>query len=79
MACPGSRQLIDKVPPRPAGRYAEEGTMLHDVMHRVLSGEPFPEDLTEAQEDKIRFALAALDEIDPNKIGRASCRERVLR
>ena len=67
MACPGSRQLIDKVPPRPAGRYAEEGTMLHDVMHRVLSGEPFPEDLTEAQEDKIRFALAALEEIDPNK------------
>ena len=67
MACPGSRQLIDKVPPRPAGRYAEEGTMLHDVMHRVLSGEPFPEDLTEAQEDKIRFALAALEEIDPNR------------
>ena len=67
MACPGSRQLIDRVPPRPAGRYAEEGTMLHDVMHRVLSGEPFPEDLTEAQEDKVRFALAALDEIDPNK------------
>jgi hypothetical protein len=67
ISCPGSRQLIDKVPPRPAGRYAEEGTMLHDVMHRVLSGEPFPEDLTEAQEDKIRFALASLEEIDPNK------------
>ena len=67
ISCPGSRQLIDRVPPRPAGRYAEEGTMLHDVMHRVLSGEPFPEDLTEVQEDKVRFALAALDEIDPNK------------
>ena len=67
IACPGSRQLIDKVPPKPASRHAEEGTFLHDIMHRVLCGEDMPADLTEEQDAKIQFALAALDEIDPNK------------
>jgi len=68
IACPGSRQLIDKVPPRPASRHAEEGTLLHDVMHRVLNGEQSAlEDVTAEQRERIEFALASLDELDPDK------------
>ena len=70
IACPGSRQLVDRAPPKPTSNYAEEGTMLHEVMHRALCGDSVDDllaDLTEAQAEKIRFALAALDEIDPTK------------
>jgi hypothetical protein len=72
--CPGSVKLVQKMPPQPSSKYADEGTMLHDVISRILSdqsvvvGQYKYKDhvLThELYEEKITPALAALDEIDP--------------
>jgi len=77
--CPGSVALVQKVPPAPSSSYADEGTLLHHVIAAVLeTGKP-PEDflgtfyngieLTEDRlERKLLPALAALDEVDPDKM-----------
>lgn len=76
--CPGSVALVDTMPPQPSSSYADEGTLLHDVIAQVLEtdaspaqflgrkyqGIEFTEDLLER---KIISALKALDEIDPDK------------
>jgi hypothetical protein len=63
--CPGSRALVDKVPPRPSTSYAEEGTRLHNAMHAILSLDAKVEDFD--NHEKLQFALGALNEIDPNR------------
>lgn len=80
IACPGSVQLVQKMPPKPSSVYADTGTLLHDAMAQILR---FPEDpandvigmeyegieLTqELYDEKIAPALAALDEIDPDGV-----------
>jgi len=77
--CPGSVALVQKMPPKPSSSYADEGTLLHHVIAAVLeTGKP-PEDflgtfyngvaLTQDRlERKLLPALAALDEIDPDKV-----------
>ena len=76
MHCPGSVALSATVPPRPSSKYADEGTLLHDIIARVLEHSQPPsfylgteyegivltEDLIDR---KLAPALAALDEIDP--------------
>ena len=75
--CPGSVALVDKMPPKPSSSYADEGTLLHDTIADILDGKGVAEDylgrthegivLTEDLIDrKLRPALAALDEIDPD-------------
>jgi len=78
IACPGSVALVDTMPPQPSSSYADEGTLLHDIIAQVLEtdaspaqflgrkyeGVEFTEDLLER---KIIPALKALDEIDPDK------------
>jgi hypothetical protein len=63
--CPGSRALVETVPPKPTSKYAEEGTRLHNAMHAILSHgasvEEYPDN------DKIVQALAALDTIDAER------------
>ena len=77
MACPGSVALCQKMPERPSSRYADEGTLCHTIMEGVLAGDRAPTDylgdtlggvtVTEDLiERKIRPALEALSEIDPN-------------
>ena len=77
IACPGSVALVDTMPPQPSSSYADEGTLLHDIIAQVLEtdaspaqflgrmyqGVEFTEDLLER---KIIPALKALDEIDPD-------------
>ena len=63
--CPGSRALVDKAPPRPSTSYAEEGTRLHNAMHAILSLDAKVEDFD--NHEKLQFALAALNEIDPER------------
>lgn len=74
--CPGSVALVAKMPPQPSSSYADEGTLLHDTIADILGGVGAPEDylgrkyndivLTEDLIDrKLRVALAALDEVDP--------------
>ena len=79
IACPGSVALVGQMPPKPSSSYADEGTLLHDVISKLLDygegADPrqmlgsryadavLTEDLLER---KLLPALAALDEIDPN-------------
>jgi len=76
--CPGSVALVDKMPPQPSSSYADEGTLLHDVMAKLVDygdGADPQEMLGATYKDavltqdlldrKILPALAALDEIDP--------------
>jgi hypothetical protein len=76
--CPGSVALVQKMPPKPSSKYADEGTLLHNVMAELIMSEEPPdyyigtryEDqiLTlELVEEKIRPALLALDIIDPEQ------------
>ena len=77
IACPGSVALVDKMPPKPSSKYADEGTLLHDTIADILDGKGTPdsylgrkhEDVILTQElieDKLLPALRALDEIDPD-------------
>jgi hypothetical protein len=77
IACPGSVKLVQQMPPRPSSRYADEGTLCHSIMEAVLTRDVQPEEClgdtfgsaTVTQElidTKIRPAIAALSEIDPN-------------
>ena len=76
--CPGSVALVAKMPPKPSSKYADEGTLLHNVIAEiVMEGHPPEhylgtkyEDQILTQElidDKLKPALAALDQIDPNQ------------
>jgi len=76
--CPGSVALVQKMPPQPSNKYADEGTLLHNVIADIVMTDNPPEHylgtkyedqvLTqELIENKLVPALAALDEIDPTK------------
>ena len=76
IACPGSVKLCQTMPPKPSSRYADEGTLCHNIMNGVLTDDRKPEDFLgdtlgdititeELLETKVRPALRALDEIDP--------------
>jgi len=78
MNCPGSVALSATVPPKPSSTYADEGTLLHDVIAKVLDESQPPSHylgttyqsitLTEDLIDrKLAPALAALEEIDPGQ------------
>jgi hypothetical protein len=78
MACPGSVKLVQQMPPKPSSKYADEGTLLHDVIADILTTDRRPEsylgtvyeDITldlDLFDTKLRPALDALNEIDPNK------------
>ena len=75
IACPGSVALVDKMPPKPSSKYADEGTLLHDVIAKVLSSDDATfedflglqyEEITLTEdliERKLRPALASFDEL----------------
>jgi hypothetical protein len=78
MNCPGSVALVQKMPPQPSSSYADTGTLLHNMIALVLEFYEKPEDLLgstyrgitlcqEHLDNKIYPALAALDEVDPNR------------
>ena len=70
--CPGSVALVQRMPPQIESKYAAEGTKLHEAIERLIDGdEPLPQIahemcLDEAQQDKLRFCIQALHEIDPH-------------
>ena len=75
--CPGSVALVAQMPPKPSSKYADEGTLLHDVISDLLqsdaavseflgrsyNGVELTQDLIDS---KITPALEALNEIDPD-------------
>lgn len=76
IACPASIDMVAKMPKLPSSKYADEGTLLHDAISQILDCKAtdvvgmIHEGITLTQElydDKIAVALAALDEIDPDK------------
>ena len=78
ISCPGSVELVQQMPPKPSSKYADEGTLLHNVIAEILTTDRTPEsylgtvyegitldqDLIDA---KLRPALDALNDIDLNK------------
>jgi hypothetical protein len=78
IGCPGSVALCAKMPPKPSSKYADEGTLLHNVMDLILSTGQTPESFAGMEYEGIKLtqdlinekvypALAALDAIDPKK------------
>ena len=76
--CPGSVALCAAMPPKPSSSFADEGTLLHEVMSEILTDIDLDgmvdvktyEGITLTQElvdEKIKPALALLDEVDPGK------------
>jgi len=76
--CPGSVALVAQMPPKPSSIYADTGTLLHNVIADVLDGKATPQDFLGAVhadvtldqdliDRKLMPALAALNEIDPDK------------
>jgi hypothetical protein len=69
--CPGSVKLVQKMPPQPSSKYAEQGTLLHNAMDVILSsradvlGMKYKDQIltNELYDEKIAPALAALDEL----------------
>lgn len=77
MNCPGSVALCAKMPPQPSSKYANEGTLLHNIIAEVLEHDKKPieflgttyEDITftkDLLEDKLYPALDLLNLVDPN-------------
>jgi hypothetical protein len=86
--CPGSVAMVQKMPPKPSNKYADEGTLLHNVIAELIMGDEAPEHylgtryedqiLTqELIDNKIKPALEALDAIDPNRIMEIEAETRV--
>jgi hypothetical protein len=86
--CPGSVALVQKMPPRPSSKYADEGTLLHNVMAELIMGDEAPEyylgtryeDQILTQElidNKIKPALEALDAIDAKRVMEIEAETRV--
>ena len=76
ISCPASIDMVAKMPKLPSSKFADEGTLLHDAISQILDCKATDvvgmvyEGITLTQElfdDKIAVALAALDEIDPDK------------
>ena len=76
--CPGSVALVQKMPPKPSSKYADEGTLLHDTIAEHLAtlkplesfiGKKYEDQVLtqELIDEKLVPALAALDEIDPKQ------------
>ena len=76
--CPASVALCAKMPPKPSNEHADRGTLLHNVIAELLEFDKKPEQCIGATykdqvltqeliDEKIIPALAALDEIDPEK------------
>jgi hypothetical protein len=66
------------MPPQLSNKYADEGTLLHNVIAEIVMSDKTPESFLgtkyedqvltqELIDNKLKVALAALDEIDPNK------------
>jgi len=70
--CPGSVALVAKMPPQVESKYAAEGTLLHGCMEELLADTPMADvvakhSLTDEQQEKLQFCVAAIDQIDPKQ------------
>jgi hypothetical protein len=86
--CPGSVALVQKMPPKPSNKYADEGTLLHNVMAELIMGDEAPEHYIGSRyedqvltqdliDNKIKPALDALDALDPKRVMEIEAETRV--
>ena len=86
--CPGSVALVQKMPTKPSNKYADEGTLLHNVMAELIMGDEAPEHYLGSRyedqvltqdliDNKIKPALDALDAIDPKRVMEIEAETRV--
>jgi len=86
--CPGSVALVQEMPPKPSNKYADEGTLLHNVMAELIMGDEAPEHYLGARyedqvltqeliDNKIKPALDALDALDPKRVMEIEAETRV--
>jgi hypothetical protein len=86
--CPGSVALVQKMPPKPSNKYADEGTLLHNVIAELIMGDEAPEHYLGARyedqvltqdliDNKIKPALDALDALDPKRVMEIEAETRV--
>ena len=75
--CPGSVALCQQVPPKPSSKYADEGTLLHNVMAEILGSDKELRHTLDMEyngvkltgdllDEKVRPAMDAINEIDPD-------------
>ena len=88
IACPGSVALCATMPSKPSSSYADEGTLLHDIIAQVLNKDVQPETFLGCEYESITLtqdlldtkllpALEALDAIDPTKTMEIAVETRV--
>lgn len=76
--CPGSVALVAQMPERPSSKFADEGTLLHNVIADCLLWNPKPRSHLGAKyndqvltqeliEEKLEPALELLEEVDPDR------------
>lgn len=71
-ACPGSVKLSENIPPK-TSKYAEEGTLAHDLAakilsHQALAGAAITEEMLEAVQVYTTAVFEAADEYPDNKL-----------
>jgi hypothetical protein len=75
--CPASVALCAKMPPKPSSTYADEGTLLHDAIAKILGADASRQSLLgmkyndqvltqELIDNKLTKAIELLGEVDPN-------------
>ena len=55
IGCPGSVALCAKMPPKPSSKYADEGTLLHNVMDLILTTGQTPESFVGMEYEGIKL------------------------
>ena len=62
IACPGSVALCAAMPPKPSSKYADEGTLLHNVMDVILSTGQTPDSCIDMKYGDIKLTQELIDE-----------------
>lgn len=60
--CPGSVALVAKMPPQPSSKYADEGTLLHEVIAEVMGTSKNPYDFIGRKVGDIELTRDLIDE-----------------
>ncbi len=58
--CPGSVALVAKMPPKPSSKYADEGTLLHNVIAEIVMsycGMAYPASYISCEDFMVSFLL----------------------
>ncbi len=66
LACPGSVELVAKAPKQESSKYAEEGTLAHEVAEAYVLGKPLPSSATEEMIEGAKMYAGLIEDIMMN-------------